>query len=73
MCLTAPARVERRDGSRAVVRIGQQSMSVSAVAAPEVAPGDWVLLAGGVIVRPIDPERAAEIAAALQTVKGDPA
>jgi hydrogenase assembly chaperone HypC/HupF len=72
MCLTAPARIERVDDDRATVRVGQRTLSVSAATVPDALPGDWVLVAGGVIVRRIDPERAAEIAAAFDTLKGDP-
>jgi hydrogenase assembly chaperone HypC/HupF len=72
MCLSAPVRIEHVDGPLATARIGGQTLRLSTAAVPDIRPGEWALVAGGVIVRRIDRERAAEIAAALDTVKGDP-
>jgi hydrogenase maturation factor len=72
VCLSAPVRIERVDGARATARVGSRTLSVSAAAVPDIQPGEWALVAGGVIVRRIEPDRAAEIAAALDTLKGDP-
>jgi len=71
MCLTAPVRIDRVEGALATGRIGQRSIAMSTAAVPDIRPGEWALVAGGVIVRRIDPDRAAEIAAALDAVKGD--
>lgn len=72
MCLMAPARIEHVDGDHATARVGQRTISVSTLAVPGIAPGAWALVAGGVIVRRIEPDRAAEIAAALDHMKGEP-
>jgi hydrogenase maturation factor len=72
MCLTAPVRIDRVEGALATAQIGHRAVTVSTAAVPDIRPGEWALVAGGVIVRRIDPDRAAEIAAALDTLKGDP-
>ena len=72
MCLSAPLMIEHVDGMRATARAGDRSLVVSAVSVPDIRPGDWALVSGGAIVRRIDPDHAAEIVAALDTLKGDP-
>lgn len=65
MCLSAPVQVLVIDGPRARVRMGATELTVSALAVPELHSGDWAILSGGMLVRRIEPTRAAEIAAAL--------
>lgn len=65
MCLNLPARVISVDGDWAEVEIDGARHMVSTLAAPEVRPGDWALLAAGTLVRRLQPEVAAEIRAAL--------
>jgi hydrogenase assembly chaperone HypC/HupF len=74
MCLTAPVRVISIEGSSAVVARGDQRRVASTLAVPEVQPGDWAILAAGMLVRVLDPETARQITAAVQaaTVDDDP-
>jgi hydrogenase assembly chaperone HypC/HupF len=65
MCLTAPARVVALDGSGATVLLGGRERRASTLVVPEMAVGDWVVVAAGTIVERIDPEEAAHLAAAV--------
>jgi hydrogenase assembly chaperone HypC/HupF len=71
MCLTAPVRVLRVDGDLATVDAAGRQLRASALPVPEVRPGDWALMAAGSLVRVLDPDLAAELAAAFHTAKGD--
>jgi hydrogenase assembly chaperone HypC/HupF len=72
MCLTAPVRVISIDGAMAVVASGDRQRVAYTLAVPEVQPGDWAILAAGMLVRVLDPETAHQITAAVQaaTVNG---
>lgn len=72
MCLTAPVRVVAVDEGRAEVDLGGRRYAASTLLVPDVRPGDWALLSAGVLVRRIEPELAAELAAAVSTVSGEP-
>jgi hydrogenase assembly chaperone HypC/HupF len=65
MCLTMPVRVLSVDGAWAEVEIGAGRRRASALAVPEVRAGDWALLAAGSLVRILDNDLAAEVAAAF--------
>ncbi|HKO34772.1 MAG TPA: HypC/HybG/HupF family hydrogenase formation chaperone [Candidatus Limnocylindria bacterium] len=71
MCLTAPVRVISIDGARAVVASGDQQRVASTLAVPEVQPGDWAILAAGMLVRVLDPETARQITAAVRAATLD--
>ena len=71
MCLTAPVRVISIDGAMAVVASGDQRRVASTLAVPEVQPGDWAILAAGMLVRVLDPETAHQIMAAVQAATID--
>ena len=75
MCLTTPVRViDVHDGS-ATVEVAGRRRRASTAAVPEVAPGDWAILAAGVLVRVLDAETAREVAAAFRlatTTQGGP-
>ena len=66
----APVRVISVDGAMAVVASGDQRRA-STLAVPEVRPGDWAILAAGMLVRVLDPETAHQIAAAVQAATID--
>jgi hydrogenase assembly chaperone HypC/HupF len=66
MCLTRPVQVISVDGASAVVAIGNERRTASTLAVPEVAAGDWAILAAGLLVRVLDPETAHQIMAAAQ-------
>jgi hydrogenase assembly chaperone HypC/HupF len=65
MCLTEPVRVVAVDGPLATVEANGRQRTVSALAVPEIRPGNWAILAAGLLVRIVEPDAAAHIAAAL--------
>ena len=66
MCLMLPWRVTRiLDSERAVVASGGDLMEVNRSTEPVLDMGDHVLIASGYVVRRLDPDVAAEIAAIL--------
>jgi hydrogenase assembly chaperone HypC/HupF len=66
MCLTEPVRVIAVDGAIATVEANGRHKAVSALAVPEVRPGDWAILAAGLLVRVVEPAAAEQISAALR-------
>ena len=77
MRLTEPVRVLAVDGPLATVEANGRQRTVSALDVPEIRPGDWAILAAGLLVRIVEPAAAADIAAALHAatkerpLKGD--
>jgi hydrogenase expression/formation protein HypC len=67
MCLTLPVRVLEVEGSVATVEVAGRRRQASTAAVASVAPGDWAILAAGVLVRVLEPEAARQIAAAFRT------
>jgi len=65
MCLTAPARVLSLDAGGATDLLGGRERRASTLVVPEVAIGDWVVVAAGTILERIDPSEAAYLAAAV--------
>jgi len=70
MCLSYPARVISVDGQMATVRGEHRDFRASAIVVPDVAPGDYVIVAAGTILERLDPGEAAEISALLDTAHG---
>ena len=64
MCLTAPGRVLEIDGPTAVVDLDGRRRTAMTLLEPDVAVGDWVIVAGGAILRRLDATDALEIASA---------
>jgi hydrogenase assembly chaperone HypC/HupF len=70
MCLTLPAQVlEVGDGGATILLRGQRRRA-STLVMPEVAAGDWVIVAAGTIVDRIDQAEAEELSAALDEAYG---
>ncbi len=65
MCLTAPARVLAVDDDGATVLLAGHERRASTLVVPEVAAGDWVLVAAGTILERVDQSEAAFLAAAV--------
>lgn len=65
MCLTRPVRVIEVEGASAVVTVGGVERRASTLAVPEVQPGDWAILAAGILVRVLDAQTARQIMAAM--------
>ncbi|MFG0252937.1 MAG: HypC/HybG/HupF family hydrogenase formation chaperone, partial [Phycisphaerales bacterium JB038] len=43
MCLAIPAKIEKREGDEAWVRMGDARMRVNVMMTPEVEVGGWIL------------------------------
>lgn len=65
MCLTAPARVLALDANGATVLLGGLERRASTLVVPDVAVGDWVIVAAGTILERLEPPEAAYLAAAV--------
>jgi hydrogenase maturation factor len=61
MCLSYPALVLSVDRDGAVVRGAKRDFRALTTVMPEVAPGDYVLVAGGLVLERLDPADAHEI------------
>jgi hydrogenase expression/formation protein HypC len=61
MCLAAPGRIIAIETNQAVVDLDGVVRRASLVRMPEVAVGDWALVAAGAVLRRLDPDEAVEI------------
>ena len=61
MCLTYPALVLSVGPDGAVVRGAERDFRALTTVLPEVAAGDFVLVAGGLVLERLDPDEAREI------------
>jgi hydrogenase assembly chaperone HypC/HupF len=67
MCLAAPARIVALEPDAAVVELNGHLRRASLAFQPEVAVGDWALVAAGSVVRRIDRREADELRRILET------
>ena len=61
MCLTAPARVLSVAGGDAIVEMAGRQRRASTLVMPDIAPGEWVLVGAGSILRRLEPAEALEL------------
>jgi len=61
MCLSYPALVLSVDRDGAVVRGAKRDFRALTTVLPDVTPGDYVLVAGGLVLERLDPDEAHEI------------
>jgi hydrogenase assembly chaperone HypC/HupF len=73
MCLVAPGQVITIDGSAASVAMNGRIRSVSIALEPDVAVGDWVVIAGSVVIRRVEPTTAQDMQAAVRVAYRQPA
>jgi hydrogenase assembly chaperone HypC/HupF len=66
MCLMLPSRVVAIEDEVAIVETGANRSTANRLMAPELAVGDWVVVAGGAIVRRVSAEAARAMAHALR-------
>jgi hydrogenase expression/formation protein HypC len=66
MCVTYPGQVVEVGDDSALVEIDGRRRRASLLLVPEVAVGDWVIVATGTVLEIIDPDEATEILALLQ-------
>jgi hydrogenase assembly chaperone HypC/HupF len=69
MCLVAPGRITAIHGSSASVTLDGRLRAVSIALEPDVVVGDWVVVAGGVVVRRIAPTTAQDMQAAVEAAR----
>jgi hydrogenase expression/formation protein HypC len=65
MCVTRPGQVLEVSEHTALVEIDRRQRRASLVLVPEVAVGDWVIVAAGTVLQIVDPDEATEILAML--------
>jgi len=65
MCVTYPAQVLEVADEMALVEIDRRQRRASLMLVPEVAVGDWVIVAAGTVLEIVDPDEATEILAML--------
>jgi hydrogenase maturation factor len=70
MCLSRPGRVVRREGPMVEVDTGGRTRWYSALARPEVRPGDRVLTCANLVLATLTEEEAAEMEAAIAGLAG---
>jgi hydrogenase expression/formation protein HypC len=61
MCVTYPGQVLEVTDDTAVVDIDRRRRRASLLLVPEVAVGDWVIVAAGTVLEIVDPDEANQI------------
>jgi hydrogenase assembly chaperone HypC/HupF len=70
MCLMAPGLVLEVEPDMALVEIDGARRRAITLLLPDVAPGDWVVVAAGAVVRRIGPTQAASMRDAALVAAG---
>jgi hydrogenase assembly chaperone HypC/HupF len=65
MCLVTPGHVIELDGSIATVDVNGRRRQASILLEPDVLVGDWVIVAGGAVLRRIDASAASAMESAV--------
>jgi hydrogenase expression/formation protein HypC len=71
MCVTYPGQVLEVTGDSALVEIEGRRRRASLLLVPEVAVGDWVIVATGTVLEIVDPAEATEILAMLHHAQSE--
>jgi hydrogenase assembly chaperone HypC/HupF len=71
MCATYPGQVIDLAEMLAVVKSDEHTWRASTVLVPDVAVGDWVIVAAGMILQILDPDEAREIRAMVDEALRD--
>jgi hydrogenase expression/formation protein HypC len=72
MCIALPARVLAIEADHAVVDLDGRIRRASMVRMPDVAVGDWALVAAGTVLRRLEPEEAADLGRLLRGAMTEP-
>lgn len=72
MCLMAPGRVSAVEGATATVDVEGRRRLVSILVEPDVRVGDWVVVAGGIVLRRIDASTASDMRIAVGLASSAP-
>ncbi len=70
MCIAFPGRVSAVDPDGATVVTNGRSRRAMTFVVPDVAPGDWVLVGSGAILRRLEPDDAEELASLAAVAAG---
>ena len=70
MCAAYPGLVVAVDATGALIRGELRDYRAATLLVPDVAPGDYVVVAAGTILERLEPEEAAEIRALIDTARG---
>lgn len=70
MCLMAPAQVLAVEPDFAIVEADGRRRRASTALVGEIQAGDWVVIAGGAIVRRVEADQAEMMARAFRTATG---
>jgi hydrogenase expression/formation protein HypC len=65
MCVAYPGQVLEVANDMALVETDRRRQRASLLLVPEVAVGDWVIVASGTVLQIVDPDEAIEIRALL--------
>lgn len=65
MCVTTPGQVVALADDMALVETDHRQRRASLVLVPEIAVGDWVIVAAGTVLEIVEPDEAREILALL--------
>jgi hydrogenase assembly chaperone HypC/HupF len=65
MCLVAPGHVVALDGTIATIDVDGRRRQASTLLEPDVVVGDWVVVAGGAVLRLIDAAAASAMRTAV--------
>jgi len=71
MCIAMPGRVLAIEADHAMVDLDGRVRRASLVRMPEVAVGDWALVAAGTVLRRLEPDEATELRALLRNAIPD--
>ena len=71
MCVTFPGQVLEVGDDSALVEIDGRRRRASLMLVPEVAVGDWVIVATGTVLEIVDPKEATEILALLREAQSE--
>ena len=72
MCLALPARVLSIEDDHAVVELDGRIRKASLLRRPDVAVGDWALVAAGTVLRRLEPDEAADLGRLLRGALAEP-
>jgi len=71
MCIAMPGRVLAIEADHAIVDLDGRVRRASLMRLPDVAVGDWALVAAGTVLRRLEPDEATELRDLLRTAIPD--
>ena len=71
MCIERPGVVVERAGAVAAVSLAGRVRRASTLLVPDLAVGDWVLVAAGTVISRLDPAQAEQLINEVDRVRGE--